>query len=81
MSDLRMKNFDNAIQDVNNLLVCTKIVGSDSAPKWDRKEEIMDLFSVYYWKVSCLQKLAGLIRGFWEVVNFVGQHQLVTQKC
>lgn len=55
MSDLRMKKLDNAVEDVNNLLVCTQIIGpeeTNGATKWDRREEILDLFSVYYWKVG-----------------------------
>ena len=39
---------------MNNLLVCAKIsAGGDSEngnDLWERRDEVLDLFSVYYWK-------------------------------
>ena len=57
MSDLRMKKVDALVSDVNNLLVCSKILKGSSHNKtengngiWDRRDEVLDLFSAYYWK-------------------------------
>ena len=58
MSDLRMKKADALVADVNNLLVCSKILmGSSNNNKtengngiWDRRDEVLDLFAVYFWK-------------------------------
>lgn len=57
MSDLRMKNFDSVVKDVNNIIVCMKVSqyeleANGSMIKWDRRDEILDLYSVYYWKVN-----------------------------
>ncbi|GMH36433.1 hypothetical protein BSKO_04301 [Bryopsis sp. KO-2023] len=68
MSDLRMKKFDNVIQDVNNLMVCIKVADSNDTngvTQWERREEVLDLFSVYYWKVKDETKVT-------EVQNLFG---------
>eukprot|EP00210_Caulerpa_lentillifera_P002696 g2576.t1 len=64
MSDLRMKKLDDVVYDVNNLLVCAKILGlhkaANGSPIWERKEEVLDLYSVYYWKTKDVEKTADL---------------------
>lgn len=67
MSDLRMKKFDVVVQDVNNLLVCIKVAESDDTSgvtQWERREEVLDLFSVYYWKVKDNAKVAEVQKLF-----------------
>eukprot|EP00803_Ostreobium_quekettii_P003715 evm.model.scf_1083.2 EVM.evm.TU.scf_1083.2 scf_1083:24388-36797(-) len=55
VTDLRMKKFDAVVQDINNYLVCNRIVGTNGSDNgstvWDRRDEVLDLYSVYYWKV------------------------------
>lgn len=64
MSDLRMKKLEEVVADVNNLLVCSKILGlhkePNGKPMWERKEEILDLYSIYYWKTKDVEKTADL---------------------
>lgn len=67
MSDLRMKKPDALVADVNNLLVCSKILeGGEKTengnPLWDRRDEILDLFSLYYWKTKDSEKTNDLQR-------------------
>jgi len=65
MSDLRMKKVDSIIADVNNLIVCCKILegsekGKNGSSLWDRRDEVLDLFSVYYWKTQDQDKAKEL---------------------
>lgn len=66
MSDLRMKKLDNVVQDVNNLMVCIKVgeAEANGAAKWERRDEVMDLFSVYYWKVKDAEKVDAVQKLF-----------------
>ncbi|CAD7702465.1 unnamed protein product [Ostreobium quekettii] len=68
VTDLRMKKFDAVVQDINNYLVCNRIVGTNGSDNgstvWDRRDEVLDLYSVYYWKVKDEAKLAEIERIF-----------------
>lgn len=45
----RTRDYESAVQYVNNLLACVAIAGGDakSDVKWDAREEVLDLFGCY----------------------------------
>lgn len=47
------------MRSLNNLLSCEAAVPSDAPAKWDEREEVQDLFSVYASKVCTTSSCAS----------------------
>lgn len=56
ISLLRQKKLGDSAKELNNLLSCEAVAPSAQAAKWEAREELCDLYSVYLTKVSDAEK-------------------------
>jgi len=57
---LRQKKMGDAVKALNNLRACGAALGEGGAERWEERDEVADLYSVYCSKESDGEKRAGV---------------------
>jgi hypothetical protein len=60
VSQLRQRKLDDAVKSLNNLLAANKALPSDAPARWQDREELQDLYSVYVGRERDAEKGAAV---------------------